>query len=252
MKKNWKQGMVLGLILLQMLILCGCNQLDQMRQQQVLCDENGDIGWRGSTYKALPACDFFDPEMDYETMLWATSPDVPVLLSPFMAKYWMHANSDGSVLYDTYGGAYFCREDLYDGICARMESFEPDLVCYSYDVYDEQINEFKTEYYTLTQEQLAVIQLVTQTVEPTAMGNGWYLDYDWSVYLQECSEDMLFRRNTLDIAVSGDSYYLLLYTDAETMSFTVPEGCKAAFDEIVSAYEQAYWQYGENFLELDI
>lgn len=252
MKKNLKRGLVLALILLQLLTLCGCNQLDQMRQQQVFCDENGDIGWKGSSYRKLPDCDYFQPELDYDTMLWVTDPDVPVLLSPFMAQYWIYPSSDGSVLYDTYESAYFCREEMYEDICSRMQSFEPELVCYCYDVYDEQTNEYKTEYYTLTQDQLAAIELVTQTVEPMVMGDGWYLDYEWCIWLEECSQDMLFRRNNLDIAVSANSYYLLLYTDTQTLAFAVPEGCRATFDEIVSAYENAYWQYGEDFLELDI
>lgn len=255
MKKQFKYVLVLLLVVAQLFLLCGCIPLDEMRENQAFFDENGDILWNGSTYKLLPSSELLLPEIDYETSVWVTQPDVPVLLSAVMADVWLSANKDGSILESMYEYQYYCREELYDSLCARMENFTPDLVCYSYDVFDEENYEFDTQYYVLSQEQCEVIELVTQTVEPTAMDNSWYLDYEWSVYLEECSEDMLLRRNSLDIAVNGDTYYLLLYTDTQTLAFTVPDGCKAAFDEIVSTYleKDYYQQYSyEDYLDIDI
>lgn len=252
MKKSWKRGLVLVLILLQLLTLCGCKQLETMRKNQAFYGEGTDILWNGTTYKLLPECEFLAPELDYETTVWVTTDDVPVLLSAMLSSRALTPSEDGVILEPMYEAGFFCREDRYEDICARIQSFTPDKVCYSYDYYDEETGEYTTGNYTLTQEQLEAIRLVAETVEPEVLGNGLYLDYDWSVYLEECSEDMLFRRNTLDIAVSGDSYYLLLYTDTQTLAFSVPEGCNATFDEIVSAYRDAYWQFENDHSDFEI
>lgn len=238
MKKMLKRSLALVLVLVQLVLLCGCDALDEMRENQVFFDENGDILWNGTTYKALPYSDLLNPELDYMEQVYVTEADVPVLLSSMLAQYYLFASTDGEFLVSNLAEpVYYCKASQHEALSARLLApFEPDIVCYSYDVYDEETWEYDTQYYTLTQEQVEVIELVIEQVEPTVMGEGWSLDYDYDIWLEECSEDMLLRRNSMDIAVSGSTYYLFLYTDAQTLVFTVPDGCKAAFDGIVSAY----------------
>ena len=250
MKKNLKRILVFVLAVMMLFSLCGCMALDEMRQAQAFYDESGSILWNGSTYKMLPACDYFTPECTYETWIYVTEADVPVLLSSLFNQEELVVCTDEAILSSYYTNSYYCREDLYDSVSTRIQQgFTPDVVCYSYSAYDEETDEYTTEYYTLTQEQIDVIELIISTEEPMTMGDGWYLDYAWSVYLEECSEDMLFRRNSLDISVSGDTYYLFLYTDQGELVYAVPDGCNAIFDEIVSAYKQSddfyySWDYG--------
>ena len=246
MKKNYKRGLAMLSVLIMLFSLCGCSALDEMRKGQAFYDENGNILWNGATYKALPYCAYLYCDRDYSSDIYLTETDVPVLLSSTFALEYLYPSTDGLLLSSVYTDSYYCREDKFDALCARLqEPFVPDIVCYSYDLYNEETGEFETRYYTLTQEQVAAVELVTQTVEPMVMGNGWSLDYTWSLWLEECSEDMLLRRNSVDIAASGDTYYLFLYTDEGTLVFTVPEGCNDTFDALVSAYLQAndyYWQ----------
>lgn len=250
MKKSLKRGLALLLVLIQILLLCGCKALDTMRANQAFYDEDGNILWNGSVYKPLPACEYLQPDLDHEIQICVTEKDVPVLLSDIMAERWLYPTEDEVLLlgsgYHWIEGRNYCREDKFQELSDRIKAgFETEIVCYGYDVYDEETGEYSNQYYTLTQEQRDALTLITETVEPMQMGEGWYLDYDWTVELEECSQDMLFRRQTLDVAVAGQQYYLLLYTDTETLTFVVPDGCKATFDEIVRSYLEATCIYRE-------
>lgn len=247
MKKSLKRGLALLLILMQIFVLCGCKALDTMRANQAHYDDDGNIFWNGSVYKPLSACDELMPDVDYGTTVCITEADVPVLLSDVFAQDMLSPSKDGVILQSDWSSKNYCREDKFQEISDRiMAGFETEIVCYGYDVYDEETWEYSTEYYTLTQEQWEALELITETVEPTKMGEGWSLDYDWSVPLEERSQDMLFRRQNLDIAAAGQQYYLLLYTDTESLAFAVPDGCKATFDEIVKPYLEAYGSYWED------
>ena len=241
MKKNLKRGLTLLMAAMLLFSLCGCAALDEMRQNQALFDENGNLLWNGSTYKMLPYNEYFRPEYDDASDVSATASDVPVLLSPMLAAFSLSPCADGTVLHAWIEeGVYFCREDLYDDLSARMtQLFTPELVCYSYSLYDEQTGEFSSECYTLTQEQVDVLELIVTNESPATMGEGWYLDYQWSVGLLESSADMLFQRNSLDIACSGSTYYLLLYTEEGSLAYTVPAGCNATLDAITRAYQES-------------
>lgn len=250
LKKNLKQILALALVLLQLFVLCGCKALDTMRANQAYYDADGNIFWNGSVYKPLPACDDLMPDIDHGTTVCITEADVPVLLSATFTLEKLTPSKDKVILLgEGYWaeGRNYCREDKYQQICERIKNgFETELVCYSYGHYDEEKEEYVLEDHVLSQEQWDALKLITETVEPTEMGEGWYLDYDWTVELEECSADKLFRRQTLDIAVAGQQYYLLLYTDTHTLTFAVPDGCKATFDEIVKPYLEASGFYWEN------
>lgn len=252
MKKNFKRIFVLFLAVIQLTLLCGCDALDEMRRNQAFYGEGTDIIWNGATYKLLPPCEYLYPEMDYETTVWTTADDVPVLLSQMLAEQPLTPSTDGVILEQDYDTGYYCREDKYEQLIQRIqEGFDTEVVCYTYAVYDEEEWEYIEKTYTLTDEQVEVIELITATVEPDTMGEGWSLDYQWSVPLQECSEDMLLRRYGPEIAFTGRTYYLLLTIDTETLIFTVPEGCYAQFDEITKAYTEAWydeWGTEEEFI----
>jgi hypothetical protein len=239
--KHGKRIAAAVLIVAQLFLLCGCNALDRMRKNQVFLD--GDTLVRdGQTYLLLPECEELCPEEDFGETVFVTASDVPVLLSPFYAQSILTPSTDGTFLVSAFDYTVYCREDMYQQILQRIQNgFTPELVCYSYETYNPKTGEFSEDIYTLTDEQVEVIELITSTVEPEAMNADWSLNYDWSVVLETCSKDMLFRRCDLEIARVGRTYYLLLYTDTETLTFTVPTGCNAQLDQITEAYK-ASWE----------
>ncbi len=249
--KQIKRIAALTLILVQLFLLCGCNALDQMRETQAFYDV-GKINRNGVIYQLLPSCEELNPPADLTSIVYVTPPDVPVLLSRLLANEQLWLSTDGNFLISLYDDNIYCRQEMHQQMSQRIrEGFTPEVVCYSYETYDEETDDVSEDTYILTDEQVEVIELIISTVEPQTMGEGWWLDYDWSVALEECSADMLFRRSDLEIAVSGRTFYLLLYTDTETLAFTVPTGCNAQLEEITKAYLdswESYWGSEESFV----
>lgn len=240
MKKNIKRILVLLLVAIQIFLLCGCSALEEMREMQGFLNEDGTVTWQGNIYKELPRCDYLNTMFLYETPIYVTEPDVPVLLSMMFSSWNGYASENKQILTSfNIKETNYCIESEYEGICQRIqEPFEPEIVCYYYNVYNEETEEFEEASYTLTQEQLDAINLITETEEPTVLADGMYLETWDSIYLLECSADMLFMRDSMEISVStsGSTYYLRLYTDEGDVLFTVPEGCKSIFDDIFKAY----------------
>lgn len=253
--KKVKRISALLLAALLIFVLCGCDALDEMRHNQAFFDTDGNILWNGSVYRKLPACDYFVPQTNYETTVSVTEDDVPVLLSDMLSLSSYYPSDDGMFLRECDSEVYYCEESVFEKIQNQiLAPFVPDILCYSYDVFDEDFYDFETKYYTLTQEQAAAVAYVVENTEPTTMQEGMYLDNDWLVYLYACSQDMLFQNNTMDISVCGSTYYVHQYTDNGTLLFTVPEDYNAVFAEIVAVYlenEGAYLDQ-EYMEELDI
>ncbi len=238
MKKNGKRVFAIMLVALQIFLLCGCTALDEMRKNQAFYGEDGNIVWNGNVYKKLPESAYFYPETDYNTMVNVTEADVPVLLSGMFGLAYYYPSADGVFLEDHAEDIYYCEMSVYTQIRDRiLGTFEPEIVCYSYYMYDEEAHEMEARYYTLTQEQVDAVFYVVENVEPTILQEGMSLDCDLSVYLEECSEDMLFRKETMDISRSGSTFYVHQYTDAGTQLFTVPQEYNAVFAKIVEDYQ---------------
>lgn len=255
MKNHFRRIFVLFLAAVLIFLLCGCDALDEMRHNQAYYDADGNILWNGSVYKKLPACDYLVPQTDYDTTVFVTEADVPVLLSGVLSLSDYYPSNDSVFLQDDNYEGYYCEESVFEQVRDRiLAPFTPDIICYSYDVYNEDAYDFETKYYTLTQEQAAAVAYVVENTEPTVIQEGMYLDCQWSVYLDECSEDMVLRKNTMDISCSGNTYYVHQYTDNGMQLFTVPEDYNVIFGQIVKAYLDAESAYLDEVIieDLDI
>lgn len=255
MKKNLKRLFVLLLTFGMLCVFTGCSALDEMRKTQAFLNEDGTITWQGNTYKELPKSEYLNPaSMDTDSVL-VTAPDVPVLLSPMFSIWSGYASEDKQILTSFYmDEVHYCIDSAYDELCARIKApFAPEVICYNYSAYNEETHEFENKFYNLTQEQIDAITLITETVTPTQLTDGMYLDTWHSVYLMECSKDMLFTRETMEISLSAneETYYLHLFTDDGEVLFTVPEGCKATFDDIFKAYMDGMGELIEGDLPAD-
>lgn len=252
MKKQVKRSLVLVLVLVLLCSLCGCKALDEMRNAQIFPGESGEIVWNGTVYKALPYCEYLFVETVYDP-IYLTEEDVPVLLSPVFFQQIFYTSEDGRFLMDPESeNAYYCNATDYDAICARLETpFEAEILCYWYSEYSDDYFDYEYKAYTLTNEQMAAISQVTETVEPKAMEKEFLLDYDWSVVLDGCSADMLLRRSDMEIAVRGDTYYLVVYADVQNLVYTVPASMNDTFAQILRAYTESEdfgWMTDDEFI----
>ena len=250
MKKQVKCGLVLVLVLVLLCSLCGCKALDEMRKQQVFLGDSGEIFWNGSIYKPLPYNEYLAVDTDFETV-YVTNKDVPVLLSSLFFEKTLEICTDRRFLLEMDEEyIYYCQASAYDAICARLElPFEAEILCYWYSEYNDDYFDYKP--YTLTDEEAAAINQVKQTTEPKVMETDWLLDYDWSVALESRSADMLLCRNDMEIAVQGDTYYLLVSGDEENLVYTVPAELNDIFVQLLLTYTQSEdfgWMTDDEFI----
>ena len=238
MKQHCKRLLALVLILMQLPLLCGCAELEAMRACHATVNRGTHyIHWNGKVYRPLAYGKYLTVDPQVRTYVFATDEDVPVLLSPVFYEKRLLASDDKQILWYMTGNVYYCEESVYKTISERIKApFVPDTVCYRYQTIDPETHQLRLEYYHLTDEQIQAIELVASQTEPTVLSQGMYMRYDWNITLEECSEDMLFRRNSCRISKSGNTYYLCLFTDKGEVLFTVPSGCNAVFTEITDAY----------------
>jgi len=244
MMKKFRKLLAVGCLLCLVLpLLCGCNALDKAREKQAFYDEDGNILWNGTVYKELPQGEYFCPEIDYrsDNDVYVTKPDVPVLLQDAFYEEWLMADEEGVLLenyrdYDYGEYRYYCREDRYEELAARLQApFQSDMVCYSYYVYDRENGEYVDMIYRLTDDQWGVLKKILETEEAVEVGEGWNLNYDEAVSLEECSEDMLFRREFLEVLACGSTYYLRFDDGWTTKLYRVPEDAEAHMEDILEA-----------------
>ena len=225
MKKVKKLLAVCCLACLLMSALSGCAALDEMRASQAFYDADQNILWDGAVYKPLPANEYFCPNTNGDRIC-VTEEDVPILLQEIFAKDKLYPNEDKMILesYYEYGAQYYCREDQYEELSKRLKApFQPEMVCYTYWQFDVEKDEYVEEIYRLSDEEWGVLRKILETVEPMQVGEGWELAYDSFIYLKECSEDRLLRREFLELMCCGDTYYMQLNTGRERLIYQVPE-----------------------------
>lgn len=219
------------------LSLCGCDALDEMRQRQIFLNED-TVTYQGVTYRRLPPCDELQPKTDTDTTLYVTAQDVPVLLTTVLYEDSLNPSLDGDFL---WGDSIYCREDRHEEILKTIqEGFTPTKMRYTYYTFDEDTYEDTMQEYVLTTEQIKALETVTANVTPQKLGEGISLSRDFTLWLEECSEDLLFCRDSMQLAASGSTYYLILEVNQETLAFPVPAGMNDTFDTITEAYRSAF------------
>ena len=241
MKQLWKRGAALLVILVLVLGLCGCDALDAMREAQTQYGEDGSILYKGVAYVRLPESEYLSPEYDVWKEIYVTDPDVPVLLSQAIYIERLALSLDGNFLISMSDDVVYCREELYDSVFDRIvNGFEVAAMQYEYSVYDEEVGIHRWQTYTLTQEQWDTVYEVLETVEPIEIGRNWNINGQWYLYLYECSQDGFFKKGTMELVASEDSYTLILESGDQTLAYLVPSAYKAAFEQILSPYVDAH------------
>ena len=220
---------------------CSCKALDTLKANHGYWNNNGGIILGENEYKLLPYNEYFIPEtMTYNTEITITDKDVPVLAGVFVGMYG-YISDDGLIIQLRDKVDYYCRADKYDEILNRINGdLLFDNYSYDYDAFSEE-GEWSTSWYTLTNEQKAVVDNVLNTVTPTVLPNNMNIEYDYCIYLQECSSDMLFRRGLTEIGYTDGKYYLIDYysSDEGTLLTEVPAEYNSVFEKICERYRES-------------
>ena len=228
---------------------CSCNALDTLKSNHGYWNNNGGITLGENEYKLLPYNEYFFPEtMNYNTEITITDKDVPVLAGAFVGMKG-YISDDRLIIEFSDESEFYCRADKYDEIINRMNGgVKFDNYSYPYDGFNEE-GEWSTSWYTLTNEQKAVVDNVLNTVTPTVLPNNMNIEYDYCIYLEECSSDMLFRRELTAICYTDGKYYLIDYSaDEGTLLTEVPAEYNSVFEKICEKQiESDYDFYSEDY-----
>lgn len=232
---------VLGVLL----SLCGCDVLDELRSSRATITPDGVIKlYNGAEYILLPACKELTPTFTEYEAIYVVEEEVPLLLTAF-AENDFTKSDDGLFLqaYTEQGVIYYCRADVYDSMLARInKGFTPEIYCYSYYDYEKE----EALLYTLTQVQVDAVTQVCTTQEPETLPEAAMLDYGYFADLYFCTEDKLFRQDTVDVCVINGKYYVVSHDDTTTL-YSVPAEMSAVFAGILEKQVESdsYWENWE-------
>lgn len=242
MKKWCKRISILLLLGVLVFALCGCAELDRMRELQIFVEEDGSFYHKGVHYVELDANDYFYPAGLYSRIFYLTEPDVPVLLSSDYASGRLAFTEDGLYCRDYSWGRWFCAEDVFEETQAKnRDPYLPDTLYYEYYEYKGNgVDEHNL--YVLSAKEYDAINKVLEG-DPLELGDGMYLSYDWGMGLTASTKDLLFRHEGPDIQKAGETYYLVIYRENGPITYKVPEEYKEIFDGMLENYAKTYYYY---------
>lgn len=217
-------------------LLCSCRvDVDELRAQHGVWDESGNIVLNGAVYRPFIASDSLNPVVDFESTIYVTEPDIPLLLA--RSKGDVYSISVDCVFLEYSAHDYYCREDKYDEV-QRLLADSPTIDTFRYACYG---SGGKVQSVVLNAEQAASLQSMLDTLEWKA-GEAYeqpLLDDDYNhLMIWRCSADGWFTEgNPIYVYwVSGKSEYLLetqtMLDYYATCIAYVPTADQAVFKEL--------------------
>lgn len=237
--RKWKRWLVLTLTAVLCLALCGCDELETMRAEHGLWQEDGSILWNGAVYRNVDVPQDLDGIYGYGVVN-VTEPDVPVLLSAWFGEEY-NVSKDGVLLYQyDWDGhrTFYCREDQYNEMSQYLNKQEQTMQYYYYEYYDEN-DDWST--YFLTEEESDAVNQVVLGVMPRPVSEYEDEPILYSLNLWPCDEKHLFSESKcLQVWVLEDGYLLVPDTiEGYEQAYVVPQYYKDVFDGIVKTYYDA-------------
>ena len=228
--------------LLAALLLCvlftGCTALDEARAAHGKWDENDNIVLNGETYLLLPKCEYLSPVYSSQ-IIYVTENDVPVLLKEFLGSY-MFLSDDGIFL-ESDDALCYCRSDHYDEVVQHIRNgFTPTGYYYSYFDFDEETYAYSEKYYRLTATQVSALNAVLDTVAPVSQPPVVNLEYDYIAEMMAYDRELYFCQYACDVLSNDGRYYVVEYTETNTLLYEVPLEHYGAFHALMEKPRTGY------------
>lgn len=219
MKKS-KRWIALLLALLLCASLCGCQELEDMRANHAVWQEDGTILWNGVVYRELA-----DVPEEYQHvvdgMIFVTEADVPVLLSQEFGTNWTVDTERGLLHSWNHNGqeTFFCREDRYEEMAEYFQKyFDKELVMDTYFYHSWPVShgqQTEETYYLSDSEKTAVNTLLNGSEFVVLKDQdeffGSFEDDEFCVTLGRCDEKFLFVEHyVVEIVSKREGFYLFL------------------------------------------
>lgn len=245
--KKAKRIVALLAVLVLCFSLCGCVDLDDLRNRRASVTAEGSVVLGdGTEYKPLPVCEELSPEFyDYQ-MVYVAPEDVPLLLS-FLSENRFYKSDDGLFLEsDAMESTLYCRADAYDSVLERINNgFVGEVYGYWYYDYetDEQL------FYTLTSSQAQALSDVFANQTPQILPEMSTLDYEYMADLWFCTKDKLFMRDAADVILLNGTYYLIDYGPDATLIYEVPADLSTVLAKIMQKQVESDSFWGDDWEE---
>ena len=237
--KKYKKWIASLLVAVLCLSLSGCKDLEEMRAEHAVWQEDGSILWNGCVYREVEdssAWEKFGFVYDYIT-IYVTEEDVPVLLSDWFGEM-VDVRAGGTVLsYCDYRYVepdyhFYCREDAYDEMMAKMEN-GIDMTTYFYDYYDFDAGKSMTYY--LTEEQANAIRRTLSAVMPIPEDEFEDTPVD-NIYLSMCDDSHYFEQlYQLELYITDFRYCI----KQDGYIYVVSLAYNSIFEEIWQPYNES-------------
>lgn len=245
-------------ILLSLLVVCllcttltGCQVLEEARAAQGFWVTPGEsFRWGDATYQRLPdgkVLEYLHVQYDYAAdSVCVTEEDVPVLLSFILGEEFYQSNEGLLLVSSSYDyEAYYCRSDAYAQLVQQLQNgFNPVGICCEYTLWDTEQEDFTQTAFRLTMEQTTMIRALL-ALERTYVPEMMYTSYDYSLSLNECSDDMLLQKPLVELCQAGDSYFLMNTDDDGEWIISVPDAYLDEVKALLAPEVQSYEQYEE-------
>ncbi len=248
MKMRVKRLVCLLMALMLCVSLAGCKELDDMRAHQALLQEDGTLLLNGEKYVPLPYCEDFTPPMGDWELVNVTNPDIPVLLSGFIAMYYYPISEkplvgDNHIIGDM--GQFYCAEEDYAALAARIESgAKMDGMQYTYADFNPTTDMWTEKVVVLTEEQINTVKRVVASVEPVDAYDMYYED---TVSLYWCSADGLFSRSAYDVCYYNGHYAVVDWETDVPQFYEAPKELNASFEAIMRPYMESEKNFDEYY-----
>ncbi|MBR2406938.1 MAG: hypothetical protein IKB04_07890 [Clostridia bacterium] len=189
--------------------LCGCRvDVDELRAQHGVWDDNGNIVLNGAVYKPLPACKALQPNILVDTyafpvpVYYVTEANVPLLAAEEEGEEFA-ADEQQIFLQSTFDESepLFCREDYFDRVVEQIEHGVTDLTYhYTYTKVNEN-GALEDVHYSLTDEQTAQFSQLLQQCTWTLADGTTDISFDGA----SC---VVFESRSADSWFLGQSYHV--------------------------------------------
>lgn len=261
MKKLIKNIAVLLIVITVTVSLSGCSLVTEARNSQAFYGTNQDgissIKYGNQEYYLLPSTELLSPTIDDDAdYIYATKPDVPVLLSFFLGDAYSLSTDGAILIHNDESSLYYCRSDKYEEISDIINNgFVPEKYCYIYYGYDVLEDNFTEKKVLLTDSEQAALEKAMSEGEFSTLPEMAEVTYDYSVNLYQCTEDMLFTEYYLDLIILENKYYLQAYDGEVDYIMEIDEPYKSALSGIANAIiesDNAYNDYwSDDWLEYE-
>lgn len=192
---------------------CSCKELDEKRDGRAFWGENNTVVYKNTEYKLLPPCK--ELELVHGGSGIIADEETPILLTSYFGNYMSYDKNADFIVSGHWDYPYdcskvWCKADIYDDICRRMESITMDGVCMHKYVYDAN-GCLEATHTKLSDEAYSIVTQVMEA-EGESVKNPWEYGEGYHI-LYFCDETMLFV----------DSEPMYVFTDGANSKLFVPD-----------------------------